>query len=479
MFAVLHTVYSETIKSILLICLLVPAYPAFASESAPDANDPSHPVNAASSKENQYIQQYLDQIDEQEKLHGAMDPQLGEQYLGLGLLYKNHGQYKKAIDVLNRSLQIKRVNNGIQNMDQVPILKALISANAAAKNWDELDRNYHLLLWVYQRNLKPGDPELLPVIDAVGNWKLFAYKNALLKESPIATLYDLVDMYQSTVNLMTKLYGENDPRLIRPLKGLCIARYQMISQIENTPLNEFQGFERRTRMETKCYQILDPLTGRFETVCGPIEVPNPNYYVSKQNVKNQKVSVEMYSIRNNLSRIVKIASANPSLPLLERADALINMGDWYFINDKKITALKNYKQAYQLLNSEAGNAELIEKLFGKPVRIPFGKIASSDAGKDGKEISTPFVRLSFGVTVDGRARNIKIIEESKPKNYRIRKAARDSIRDAVFRPRLVDGKPVATAEMELVISGSNLQQASNQQHIDPHTSIYNRALIPY
>lgn len=451
---------------ILSFCLVLSVPSAIAIEDNTDA------VPATSSKRDQYIQQYLDQIDETEKLHGAMDPQLGEQLLGLGLLYKNHNQYQKAVEVLNRSLQIKRVNDGIQSMDQVPILKALIETNAAAKNWDDLDRNYHLLLWVYQRNLDPGDPKLLPVIDAVGNWKLYAYRNALLSENQTTTLYDLVEMYQSTVNLMIKLYGDNDPRLIRPLKGLCVARYQLISQIENTPLNEFQGFEGRTKMETQCFRTIDP-SGRFITICRPVEVPNTGYYVSKQNMKNQRISEEMYSIRNNLSRIVKISSDNPSLPALVRADALVNMGDWLFINDKKTTAFKNYNEAYKILSSEAGNAELIDRLFGKPVRIPFAKTPPTGTDEEAGDIAEPYVKLSFAVTTEGKARNIKVIEQSKPESYQIRKRAKNTISDAIFRPRLEDGKPVATAETELVLSGDILQTSSNQ-HVDKQNSIYSR-----
>ena len=476
MYRNVNTMRSQLNSAILLFCLILSVHSVIAVENNSDTDAAVPSDKATSSKRDQYIQQYLDQIEETEKLHGAMDPQLGEQFLGLGLLYKNHGQYQKAIEVLNRSLQIKRVNDGIQSMDQIPILKALIAANAEAKNWDELDGNYHLLLWVYQRNLDPGDPELLPVIDAVGNWKLYAYRNALLKETPASTLYDLVDMYQSTVNLMTKLYGKNDSRLIRPLKGLCIARYQMITQIENTPLNEFQGYEQRTRMEMRCYPVLNPVTGRIDTVCGNEEVPNPGYYVSKQAIKNQRVGEEMNTIRNNLNRIVKISAAHPSLPVIERADALINMGDWYFINNKKNTAIDNYNQAYQLLSSEEGNAELIEKLFGKPVRIPFGRIASSGTEEETGNISKPYVRLSFAVTAEGKARHIKIIEQSNPESYRIRKLAKNIIEDAIFRPRLEDGKPVATPETELVLSGDILQTSSNQ-HVDRQNSIYSRLPI--
>ena len=459
---------------ILLFSLVLPAYSAIASEDIPDA---SNSVNSESSKEQKYVQQYLDQIAEQEKLHGAMDAELGEQLLGLGLLYKNHEQYDKAVEVLNRSLQIKRVNDGIQNMDQIPILKALIETNTAAKNWDELDRNYHLLLWVYQRNLDAGDPDLLPIIDIVGHWKLAAYRNGLLSERPSTTLYDLIDMYQSTVNIMTKLYGDDDPRLIRPLKGLSIARYQLATMITDTPVDEFQGSERRTRLETQCMRMMDSI-GRIITLCRPVEVPNTGYYVSKQNTKDQKVKDQLYSIRNQLNRIVKICAANPTLSTYERADALINLGDWYFINNRKGTALDNYNQAYQILSADEGNTELINRLFGKPVRIPFGDETSQD-GKDGVNQATgkPYVKLSFAVSADGKARNIKVIEESEPKSYMFRKRARSNIDAAVFRPRLENGKPVTTRQTEMVISGDILQKPDIQ--VNRHDSIRNGTNVTY
>ena len=463
---------------ILLFGLILPVYTTGASEDNTGLNDSASSGDSNSSMQDQYIKQYLDQINEQEKLHGAMDAQLGEQLLGLGLLYKNHGMYDEAGEVLNRSLQIKRVNDGIQNMDQVPILKALIEVNSAAKQWDELDRNYHLLLWVYERNLEPGDPELLPIIDLVGRWKMAAYSGGLLSEKASTTLYDLIDMYQSHVNLMTKLYGEDDPRLLGPLKGLAIARYQLVSQISSTPVDEFEGFERRTRLETQCVRMMDP-SGRLITVCRPVEVPNTGYYVSKQNTKNQRVSEQMVSIRNSLNRIVKISSTHPSLSTYDRANALINLGDWYLINNERSTAFENYKQAYQMLSAEDDDSEAIEKLFGEPVRIPFADIFASDGNNETtRKVVKPYVILSFAVTLDGKARQIKVIEQSEPKSFKIRKAATDNIKASLFRPRLEDGKPVATPKIELVLSGRDLQTVPGQ-FIDSHSSIYNGTSNPY
>ena len=463
---------------IIFSCLIlsVPAAAVFAKDS--DADQVAGTDDAANSRLNTYVKQYQDLIAAQERQHGAMDPQLGEQLLGLGLLYKNHGMYDKASKVLNRSLQIKRVNDGIQSMAQLPILKALIEVNTATKNWDELNRNYQLLLWVNQRNLKSGDPAILPIINMVGRWKLMAYSNRLLSEDPATTLKDITKLYQSTVNILEELYGKNDPRLIVPLKGLAIARYELAAKTRNTPLRQFNSAFRRTQLSRQCVPYMDP-NGFVRIVCGMVETPNLNYYTSKQVTKDQQVAVQMDSVRSSLTRIVKISSANPKLSPYKRANALVDLGDWFYLNNMQNRAMKNYKQAYQLLKTEKNNNDDLAKLFGKPMIIPFATIRENNQKDNNKQALTkPYVKLTFSVTADGKARNIKITESSDPRNYRIRRIARDTIRTAVFRPRLLNGKPVATKKTELVLSGKTLQE-QNAPGYDRQDSIFSRTHIVY
>lgn len=454
----------------------LPAAAVFAENAG--ASKAAHIVDSGNSQLDRYIKQYQALITGQEKQHGAMDPQLGEDLLGLGLLYKNHGLYDKAGKVLNQALQIKRVNDGIQNMDQIPILKALIEVNTAAKNWDELNRNYQLLLWVNQRNLKSGDPAILPVIDMVGRWKLMAYTNGLLSEDPARTLSDIINLYQSTINILEELHGKNDPRLIIPLKGLAIARYQLAVQTRNTPLREFDSAFRRTQLSQQCVPYVDP-RGFVQMVCGMVETPNLNYYTSKQVTKDQQVAMQMNSVRSSLTRIVKITSANPKLSPYERANALVDLGDWFFIDNMEDRAMENYKKAYQILKNEKDNKSDLDKLFGRPMIIPFATLRNNYHNVKNKQVLTkPYVKLTFSVTADGKARNIQIVEASDPRNYTIRNAARENIRSAVFRPRFLNGKPVATKKTELVLSGKTLESTAGLGY-DPQDSIFSRTHIVY
>ena len=80
------------------------------------------------------------------------------------------------------------------------------------------------------------------------------------------------------------------------------------------------------------------------------------------------------------------------------------------------------------------------------------------------KVTPPFVKLSFDVTRDGRARNIKVVEESEPKSYGVHKTAKQLIKSSIFRPRLLDGELVETKSTELLLYGSVLQSNYTQDN---------------
>ncbi|MBF8269655.1 MAG: hypothetical protein HW386_1364, partial [Gammaproteobacteria bacterium] len=351
--------------------LVLSCIPVRAQETAAAQANPVQDTSATTTDSS--VLKYLDQITEQEKLHGAYDPQLSEQLLGLGLLYQNLEQYAEAGKVLNRALHIRKVNDGLESMTQAPILKALIGVNTAARNWEELDQNYHGLLWLYQRNLKSDDPAFLPVILAVGRWKLEAYTNGLVSDNRAFILNDLVEMFRTTVEIMEDQYGVNDPRLIVPLRILSLAYYQQVNEVFNSSIEDFQGDGNRYTYRQRC--ILDPRTN--QVVCGMEEVPNTNYYTSKQQNKDRRVAEQMHKVRSMLDRIATVSAANSTNHPAEYAMALVNLGDWYFINNQRTTAVEKYKQAYQILTDSGPDQTLINNIFGKPVRIPVMSTALS------------------------------------------------------------------------------------------------------
>lgn len=441
---------------VFLFCLTIPGQVIAAQDENPRDGEPALTNTTDTPEVAGSIQQYRDQITRQESEHGPYDPQLSEQLLGLGLLYKNQEQYDEASEALEQALHVKRVNEGVDNLTQVPVLEALIDVNAAAGNWDKLDRNYELLLQVSQRNLASGDPKILANIERAGQWKLLAYDKNLLKKKPTAILHDLIDMNESTVNIIKELYGENDPRMIEPLNGLSMAHYLLTDEINKSPVGEFAGTGEKVQYQRVCR----PIRTRqgWIQVCSMEAVSNPNYYISRQHSKNVILNGEEGSVRKYLNRIIKIVQTNPPPEPYELAAALVNLGDWYLLYNMQDAAVNSYQRAYKLFKEDGAESDGIGEIFGRPARIP-SMTTSSDIDNDVvRESSEPYVRLSLDVGTNGKPKNIKVIEEGNTKNFMARKTAKAQVASWLFRPRLQDGEAVATKGMEIQLSGAFLRK---------------------
>ena len=438
----------------ILVSITLTGNPVTAQETA--VRDPVTISSETTSEASQSIREYQDQIKKQESTHGAFDPELGEQLLGLGLLYKEQGQYDEADEVLERSLHIKRINEGVDNMTQLPVLDALIDVNTAAGKWEKLDKNYDLLLQINQRNLESGDNSILTSIERVGEWKLAAYNNGLLKKKPDRILVDLIEANKSTIKIIEDLYGKNDPRLIRPLNDLSLANFLFYKEIRNRALGDFQGTQASVMNRRVCIPVRT--RAGYITVCNNETVSNPNYYYSRQTNKNISMNTQMGSVMSSLNRIIKIIESKPVISPYELADALVKLGDWYFLFDMHDAALKSYKLAFQLLKEDTSETNGIDRVFGSPVRIP-SIPGDSDINNDFTlEQEQPYVRLSLDVGADGKPTNIKVIEEGNTKNFVARKRARAQAKSWLFRPRFQEGEPVATQDVEILLSGPILRK---------------------
>ena len=71
------------------------------------------------------ISRYKQSIAEQEAQNGVYHPQVKEQLMGLGILLQNNELHGDAVDLFTRALHITRVNNGLESLDQLPILERL------------------------------------------------------------------------------------------------------------------------------------------------------------------------------------------------------------------------------------------------------------------------------------------------------------------------------------------------------------------
>jgi len=452
-----------------------------AATAAESIDDPGtgaeEPVTAEQIQLQQTIYQYADRVLQLEIENGAYNNDLVEELTGLGHSYSSMGNHADALKVFSRALHINRINQGLQNMNQIPILDMVIQANNGLSDYKALNDNYGYLLWVYNRNYGDNNINLAPIYNRVAGWHLDAYEVTPSPDS-VGHLVIAANLYSKAIEIIESYKGPDDPDLITPLYGIVNANFKLVEPygfIPNidsfisgkiTPLlpSNFDSENQATRFERNSYTALDYNQEHLSRILGD------------QKSGSSLVQNSYKSGRNALERIVDIHTKNPDLPTLSHAYALTHLGDWYLRFYKRTSALTNYERAYQLLKMNGydfGNNT--RGLFGRPQSLdkmkvpdvssenePYAFSSLDDTGdedplaeleqhtSDDKEADSQFVVVEFNVTQYGAVRDLVIIEANPSDSVRFRRMARNRISTTPFRPRLEDGKPIETENVKML-----------------------------
>lgn len=141
-------------------------------------------------------------------------------------------------------------------------------------------------------------------------------------------------------------------------------------------------------------------------------------------------------------RIVGIVDSYEGVNLHTRIVAHLELGDWYVLFGREQEAWSEYRTAWRLAEGFDDPDRDWLAYFDRPHLIHPGATLSIDFlgyGKVGDEVYYDF---EFTIARDGRPDNIEIIGTNL--HGQTRSAALQAFRYARFRPRLVDGAPVAT-----------------------------------
>lgn len=421
------------------------------------------------------IEQYNEEIHRLEADDGAYHSGLSEELTGLGLAYSALGNHEEALKAYDRALQINRINQGLQNMNQIPLLERIIEENTALNNLQELTANHDYLLWVYLRNHDNYDPQLLPVFSRIANWHLDAY-DRVPRPDAVAHLIKAANLFHRSIEIIEQSNGADDPAVISALYGIANANFKFVEPFGFIP--NIDAFFSGTTTPL--------LPSNFERNIEGDSFARNRYSATPYNqdrvtqiLQNQENSIGLIrdsykSGRNALQRIIDIHNNNPELPRVSLAYALTHLGDWYLRFNKRNSAISSYEQAYQLLTENEHDPQSIERLFGRPqsldaLGIPENIIRTmtaedtamqeaSSADSDTEMVrlndldlaNTQFILVEFDVTEFGSVRNLEIIAANPDDSVSFRRMAKNKISSTPFRPRLEDGKPVKTDDVKIL-----------------------------
>ncbi|MDG2070653.1 MAG: tetratricopeptide repeat protein [Pseudomonadales bacterium] len=296
---------------------------------------------------------------------------------------------EEARQALRQAQHITHRDDGVYSPDQLPMVNQLFELSLQNGNVMDADQQQFFTLRVSERAFGRESEALLPTLEKLGRY--FAYRAvASSKSEDPAMRYQQEGLFRTTFELYDRAikiiednYGPNDLRLVNSLQGVAQARL-----------------------------------------------------MQRENSKSEQA----------LERALFVIERNPTTDLPDRIEAIIKMGDLYTLTSDS-RASETYLRAWNLMEENPDYNWLKTQAFGAPTRLyPRAQsVVYLDRMPSKADGSKLFIDAEYTVRVDGKVGDVKLLAKNVP-NEQV-KRLRSNLSQARFRPRIVDGEIVETANL--------------------------------
>lgn len=363
---------------------------------------------------------FAESLQTVEQHAGGASAKLLDPLRGLGYTLAAAGRHNEAVPPLERAVLIDRRSYGLYDIGQQNILRQLAESLSKLGRADEAERHIMYLLQLSERVYGRRDPRQVPILCFVGGWR--------------ADAGDFVGaraIYRHALALVDQKLGPKDPAAVVPLRALA------------------ESYTQEIYYSTLGIKTQGPRTPTdADGASNELKQFNPRY------LGNEGADV--------LERAMKILEAQPASAHDTLVATLIQTGDWYQIKHQPERALPYYRRAAVLNATLSGAtaappAETATTMttaatsepapLSFPVRIyyPSPTRITRTTLLPAEQVDERFVEVQFTVTNSGEVSDAKVTGASgTPREV---SETLQAIRAARFRPKFVNGEPVATTGM--------------------------------
>lgn len=329
--------------------------------------------------------------------------------LGLGNTRARSGHHAEAVPLLQRAVATTRAQYGMFDLRQQDTLKALANSLTAVGRVSEAQ---DLMIYrgrVAEKTYGEGSPKNIPALCDLGDF----FSEVGKAPEALMTFYVALNIVGAKDSLL-------DPIIVAPLRG--IARTYM---------------RRQSYPQAWLYPPSPPGCSAPGQECG---------YPFRMDSSGKRIVGERELKREGedaLKRALRILDADPSASTPEtRIETLIQTGDWYQTKKSPREALPYYQRAWQLIRTTPNLSDSVTTALNVPMRVyyPTPQIVAH-VPVQAEETRSHYVQIELTVAADGSVSGTRIVDHDTRDRY-----ARDilnAVRAARFRPKFVDGQPVA------------------------------------
>ena len=350
-------------------------------------------------------------IDQIERRSNRYDLALVAPLLVLGDALAGVGDSEGALGAYDRALHITRIGRGLHHPSQVTAVYRQAALLAERGRTGEANRRHEYAYRTLLRNYGRDDPALLPGLFKLADWYLSTYN-----------IFSARALYEQAAAVAAKQLPPEHPAPIRALRWLA-ATYRA----ERFP--PYQALERRRRS-------------------GRAGAGSPFAYMDATYRGSRKSSINRFSRGESaLIEVVTRLRAREDAEVTEVANAMLELGDWFLLFEKRPRAFTLYRKVWELL--EANRGFLASTINAPaPLYLPMPKDPPRPAHARLGDARDGVVELSIEVNREGLVAKVETLR-SEPGNLMDTKVRR-AVRHARYRPAFDGEEPLATTDLRVV-----------------------------
>ena len=349
-------------------------------------------------------------IDAIERRANRYHPALPAPLVVLGDALVGLGDHEGASGAYDRALQITRIVHGLHHPSQARFVYRQAALLAKQGHADEANKRHEYAYRTLLRAHGAGNPALLPGVFALADWYLSVYN-----------IFAARALYEHAAAVAAANLPDDDPEHVRALR-----------KIAATYLSErfppYQALAKRPRSGSRVSFTSDVRAVSYR----PGQKPPINRFSRGERA---------------LIRVVGIERDRPDAKTADVAAALLELGDWFLLFEKRERALTLYRKVWELL---ATNKALLASTFATPTALylPMPNDPKPAEGARWDDPRAGVIELAVHVDASGLVEEIATVR-SEPENL-MDDEVRLALRRARYRPVFDGQTPQAASDLRVV-----------------------------
>ena len=386
----------------------------------------------------------------------------------LGLIYQEGEDYALALVTLERAQHIVRINKGLHSMEQVPLVRQLITVEEARGNHEGAWDRQQDLLTLLRRH--PDDVRTVPVLREIADKQMEVLAAVIAGERPPEVvlgcfykqwptqgdgsceagskstvvqgmLAEAQRTYLDAIAVMLRqgLYDSDDLRALEleVLRGVDLMRSRYYKGPTARPVPMAPAYVGASSLE--------PWRSRMAAVVqlAQWELPYPSEPSLEEeddghfSTKQVHIMDPYHRGRQSLRRLYAYGAAS-SDSSLRQAEAVAQMADWDLLYSHNGRAMESYEVARAMLDEAGAPASSKAQLFAPPTPVVLPAFQPNPLARDETGAATGYIDVAFEITKYGRSRAVEILDEANA-SHAAKQDLVALIRTNRYRPRLTDG----------------------------------------